>query len=553
MNIHPNNLVNAEIVFVLEIDWNGDVHRFSSFPVDVESDDGSISYIGRMNEPEVKFQTKIVGFNPEGDSIPMEIIFEGVDLVEQYWKGRKLDGSSCEIAMYTVRNGSVVQSYENRIPLYKGRIVQPIIGDPDQPSGRVTFSIENNLNTRRRRLLEQSSKIALLDFPDMHVESSEGKILPFVFGTPSDYPVVKSTNDVGSGSGAVSPAYLVKTAFSAGIDIVLTFANHPVNASTVTVHDFKGNIDSISVDVLNRTSDGSLYSAVDLTGSTIAHDGTAGVATDDFYYWIEYDDGGGFPNPYGDGTLSGGGDICRYMLELSGLDVDWSSWNGMSGILNRYRFAGYVNDPTVDAFDWMLENIVAFLPIEVINGERGIRPVLSLYHYANNFDPIFDFVEGDDIEIISPMVPMKEPDDIVNDLTLSFGWSGQSEIFRSRMQIKGTSGGQLTIVDPIAKMSFDRFGRREKELESYFVYDLNTASKILRDQIRINGLNAIGIEMDCHPRFGFLRVGDVVTLSSERLKMTRTIGQIVAKRWNGGRWRYILSIEENIFVNQETQ
>jgi len=549
MNIHPNDLLNADIVFVLEIDWNGDVHRFSSVPIDVPSDDGTVSFIGRMNEPDISRQTKIVGFNPDGDSVAMEIIFDGLDLVEEYWKGRKLDGARCEIAMFTVRNGDVVQTYENRIPLYLGNIVQPIIGDPNQPAGRVTFSIENNINTRVRKLLASNSKIDLLDFPDQQVESCEGKIIPFVFGDPSNYPVVKSDGTVGAGSGAVSPAYLTKTAFSAGIDIILTFANHAVTATDVTIHDFKGNIDTIATDVLNRNSDGTLVSAVDLAGSSIAHDGTAGTATDDFYYWVEYGDGGGFPNPYGDGALSGGGDVCRYILELSDLVVDWAAWNGMSGILNRYRFAGYVNDDTVDAFDWLLENIVAFLPIEIINGERGIRPVLSLYHYANHFDPVFDFVEGGDVEIVSPLVPLREPADVVNDVTLSFGWSGQSESFRTRMRISDTGGNQLSIKDSIAKTSVDRYGRRQSSLESYFIYDMNTASKVLRDRIRINALNAIGIEMDCHPRLGFVRVGDVVTLTSERLKMTSIIGQIVAKRWNDGRWRFILSIEENIFIN----
>ena len=117
------------------------------------------------------------------------------------------------------------------------------------------------------------------------------------------------------------------------------------------------------------------------------------------------------------------------------------------------------------------------------------------------------------------------------------------------MIINEISDGKLNIGDPISKASIDRFGRRQKTLESYFVYDMNTATKILRDQIRINALNTIGIEMDVHSRFGFLNVGDVVTLTSERLKMTSIIGQIVAKRWNGGQWRYILSIEENIFIN----
>ena len=47
MNVNPSELLNADIVFVLEIDWNGDVHRFSSIPIVVPSDDGSIPYVGQ--------------------------------------------------------------------------------------------------------------------------------------------------------------------------------------------------------------------------------------------------------------------------------------------------------------------------------------------------------------------------------------------------------------------------------------------------------------------------------------------------------------------------
>ena len=106
--------------------------------------------------------------------------------------------------------------------------------------------------------------------------------------------------------------------------------------------------------------------------------------------------------------------------------------------------------------------------------------------------------------------------------------------------------------DGISDISLSRFGLHEKEFELNYVYDVMTVSKILRDIVRIHGLGVNAVEVDAHGRFGFLRLGDVISLTSDRLHLTDHTCQIVSKTWNGGRWRYIVHIEENIFVNNRS-
>ena len=74
---------------------------------------------------------------------------------------------------------------------------------------------------------------------------------------------------------------------------------------------------------------------------------------DDRQVWVEWDDGGTFPNPVGDGDLKGAGDICLWLLSEITPDVDYERWNALRPYLNQYEFAGYVNDEKITIMQWL--------------------------------------------------------------------------------------------------------------------------------------------------------------------------------------------------------
>ena len=68
MKLAPSyvELLGCDIIFLVEIDWNGTPYRFSSMPVELEKDDGStISFNGAIEDPEFRLESSILGFNVE--------------------------------------------------------------------------------------------------------------------------------------------------------------------------------------------------------------------------------------------------------------------------------------------------------------------------------------------------------------------------------------------------------------------------------------------------------------------------------------------------------
>jgi hypothetical protein len=545
---------NSEIVFVLEIDFDDVKYFFSTKPIFVENDDDLIQYVGTMSEPNITEQTEIMGFNIESDSVSLELNFQGINLIEMFLTGRFLDGSHAEIAYYTIRDGVPLQTYDQRIKMFRGRIIDPIIGDPLRDVDYVAFSIENNLNGVNTKILDpQFFEMTTQNFPFIF-DNAVGKILPLVFGAVHNYPVIDSSGRVYFQSGLDVPAYLIQKQNPTG-QAIIGIANHEVTAGRITLVEGRGYEDTFNIGHIVR-NDGLVIASCDITGSGsstggVASDATVGKTFDDLKYYGKILDGGGMLNPYGEGFLEGGGDVCRFFLEKSKLEIDWDAWNGVASLLNRYKFSGYINDPDVNCLDWLKDNIIEFLPIEIVNGSNGIRPVVSLYHYTQNFDPLYHLTDSSDFQIVSPLNPISKPDKIVNDLTARFAWSGRFENFQTSIRISGESGSNgLHLDDPICRISSDRYGVKQETIEMYYVYDYITASKIIRDRVRIRAINPIGLEIEAVPVYGYLEIGDVVTLTSDRLVLVDAICQIVAKQWNGGNWKFIVNIEINKYINR---
>tara|TARA_R100000664_G_C2760064_1_gene150710 strand:- start:7556 stop:9250 length:1695 start_codon:yes stop_codon:yes gene_type:complete len=555
-----SDLRGVEICFLLTVEYFNIPYRFSTFPIDLKSTAGDVvQYSGMLGDPNISQRTRITGFDIEAETVSFEVVFP-FNVVNDWMKGRKLDDSVCELSMVTLRNNDVLQTYEDRIRLFKGRLIQPIIGDPNQPVGYVAFSVENSQNVKKTFIIDEEDRITNLSFEYQHFESAEGKLAPTVFGTPYNYPRPVTTG-LSVGAAECSPGYEVRQKNSGSPsgpfynDVWILIAAHEVEASSVFIHDFQNNVASVTV-ASEIDTFGNIVSICNINGTALKHSKILGINTDDIHYWIRWGDytgvstAGAHPNPFGTGLLEGGGDLCRWALEKTGLEVDWSSWNGISPLLNRYKFAGYINQK-VDALEWLETNIIEHLPIEVTNGPYGLTPIISLYHYSNHIQPIAHVIENGEFEIVSPITSMTEPSDIVNKPIINFAWGGKSDDYKTSLMIDPEKNDVNTasFTDPYSDISYSRFGLHEKEYDLNYVYDVNTAVKILRDKVRLYGLGVNVVEVNAHGKYGYLQLGDVLTLESERLGMTDHVCQIVAKDWKSGRWSFIIHLEENQHIN----
>jgi hypothetical protein len=566
--LHREELLGTFPVFLLEILWEGFTYRFASFGVEVASLEGSIYFGGGLNDPELEEKMDSIQADPESGSIAIEVVFP-VDLVQKYMEeGKSLESATAELSMVLEIDGAIIQSYEDRIKLFSGVVIQPIIGDPEQPTGYATFSIERNPLNAPKTLIPASWRIELgITFaasPEDIGQSSYGKIYSFVFGQAKEYPIQNKI--------FATPAYIIRRDRSSihttdpRADIIdLMIAGHDVEATAVEVVDFAGNTDTFNV---LKSTDllGQIYSYIRIQPySYVAPTYTKltdivtpfmeGNTTSNPEYWISWSGGGAFPNPYGAGSLSGGGDLILYMLSTSGVLVDLDSWNNIAQFLNAFIFAGYINDPEITSYEWIMTNIVEYLPVEIVNGFNGLRGVIPLYYKSTYIQPRINIELGSGAYLISAFEPINESDDIINRLQLKFAYNAVSKEYATRYNLNSSLQPEnYTYIDTnieSALLSHTRYGDRYTDKEALFVYDFRTAGKICTYLVRKNAFLKIGFSILADVQFGYLDIGDVVSIQSAKLYMDSVRVQIISKIWSDNSWIFGLVLEDNISMRQK--
>lgn len=571
--LHPNDIQGAELCFLLDVDWLGKTYRFSTVPIDItDTNTGELyRYNGGLGNPTIDQQTEFVGFDIDGSSIAMELTFNDVNWIAEWLHGRSLELAAAEVSMIIVDeyNGHTSFKYEDRVPLFLGKVKDPIIGTPTRPAGHIMFSIENSTNVKAIKMLDNSFEIDPYVFPGLDqraatlgriIETPIGQYVPFVFGALGEWYIRKS----GSGrfqilkdqdSARCSPAYIIDEAGSGGsLRIELIIAMGTVTAPRIRIWDQDGG-NFVNYVYTDTNADGTQYSYTWYEQGHVIEDNSfiPGLDEDQTFWvsWAEF--GEGIQDPLTGQSLGPAGNMSLYCLEQIGLEYDKEAWVGLVPVLNRYKFAGYINDPSILVFDWFKQNIVANLPIEVFNGPNGLTPRLNLYFTQDTIPANHYILESGMFEVQTGLQPLEvQP---VNKVTVKYGFTGRLEHYLSTVIIDPTYNGNDNAFiqrDPVSDMSYSRFGLLETVIELPFVWEMHTAYRIARDRIRMSALGAYGIEVSAFPQFGFLEVGEIIALTSHNLGLDEHKCQIVGKSWSGGKWNFVLQLEDNTLVNPST-
>ena len=561
MNIlfSEDDLIGSEICFLLTVEYLGKEYRFSTFPIELNDSRDNLThrYEGGLNDPSFTQSTKIVGVDLQGQSVSVELVFEELDWVAEWKNGRLLDHSSCILSMVAVRDGKSLHNEMNKIHLLIGKAVQPIFGVPNRSKGYITFSIQNDEVVSSVKFLRDSFEIDVYKFPNLDglVEFPKGKFAPFVFGglgtAPQRDTTGIETNLVTFNDKAhVSPAYIIDS-IGSGVSRSSHYliAGHEVASGTVRIFDQTGGNFRDHVQ-LGSDSDGNLFSFVRYQlGSVLENNSFVPALDNDQTFWVAWgEDSGGYEDITGN-LLTGGGDLCLYVLNLIGLDIDTAAWVGLKPVLNQYKFAGYVNDPQLDALQWLRKQIIEYLPIEVVNGPKGIKPVLNLYYYSQVLEPQYQIYTSGEFEIVTGLQPFDV--DVVNKIKIEFCYQGEFDSYLSTIEIdpQVEEDSAFVIKDQTARTSFERYGLQEEVLTIPFLWDLQTAFQIARDRIKQRALGVTGVEVEAVGKYGFLALGDVISLTSDNLGLKDHPCQVVRKSWNNGKWKFVLQLESNTIYN----
>tara|TARA_Y100001938_G_scaffold107205_1_gene146407 strand:- start:899 stop:1456 length:558 start_codon:yes stop_codon:yes gene_type:complete len=183
--------------------------------------------------------------------------------------------------------------------------------------------------------------------------------------------------------------------------------------------------------------------------------------------------------------------------------------------------------------------MIPYLPIEIVNGPMGLRPIVPMI-FSNNPQSRFDFFVDENCRVTSPITPSIDSDNILNEITLKYGYSGLYDKFL----------GYLTITESqYTTISKNRFGIRRGEIELEYITDFSTVQRIGKDILRSRALGYFTIDIEADFEYGYLYLGDIVTLTSPIHGINQIKSQIVAKQYAEKQWQYTLMIEDNPIVN----
>jgi hypothetical protein len=527
-------------IFLLEIDYSGQIFRLASDACNVPSNEGLLSYTGGLRQFDFSESMDIFSFDPESNNLSCAIDLDGIDLLFQMAAGNTIEGAKAEFS-YVVYDRSIVDNYENRIILLNGIIQQPQYGDPLESDNFLSVSISSEPFDRSRLILEPRLKIDQR-FANRDIDSADGKNWPIILGDPGSIIQADGTStEVYS-----VPAYCISSNSS---DIRAMLSAGKITATTAKIRDELGQTVTKSV-ITTIDSNGDAFSYIPIANSdTIAFPGTTINPTETSNEWFCSLDGG-IESPYQSGSLSGGGDICRWALSKTAQEIDDRACANLSGILNRYEFAGFINDGSISAWEWLSGNIIPYLPITVITGPQGIKPVLIQLWAIHLVNPVAIASIGiaQDWLQISAVETLQATSDLVNKSVVHYATKGFDD--DTSQQIVCTAFPQNDeIGSDYAVVSQNRYGLQEASTQADYVYSNNTATRIALDMVRSSALPIRAFSVVAGFEWGWLELGDVVEITNSRLHLFSHRMLVISKVWTGEAFQFKLIYEDSHITN----
>ena len=122
--MHPNDLLGGLPVFYVAFEYNSIQYRIAQNAITATQDGTTYQYTDGLLQFDF-VEAANIGGDVEANTVGCQLALPGVDVIELANRGLGLDGLQCEFGYYIWRNGELVQTYNERIVLYRGEIQQP--------------------------------------------------------------------------------------------------------------------------------------------------------------------------------------------------------------------------------------------------------------------------------------------------------------------------------------------------------------------------------------------------------------------------------------------
>lgn len=465
---------NAQRHWLLTLRFAGREWRWSSRAVVVFDADGDgIRFDGGLADPQISLELSGVGRSQESGSISLDLYWPE-SFAELVGYGHDPAAMTGELSLWAEG-----ETYEHRMVLISGRVEDPIYGDDDEP---VSLTLRPQEPQEGPLWPEPSLRVTEETWPNAD-DSALGRYYPQVFGAPGQYQQNPSRTTSGT------PAYVLARDAVTDEAISVLIAGHEVQADSVLIFDDDGASEAFTV---THIADGLGHTVATCTVSAAA---TIDLNSANFRAgWKTLGtgspaNGGGRLTRDRTGSMERAGDIIEFMLERAPQGVDLGRWARLRSTLNRYVLAGYIDEP-VRAWEWLEDNLLSWLPIQVMRGPAGRFPVLIDVDRVPERARFHLREDENCVRISRPEYQM--PGGICNEVRINYARRQKTGEWKGQVTVSGVeSDASDVVLDHRARVSVSRFqygdddnGVRAQELDLRMVYDRGTALRIGHDYVR---------------------------------------------------------------------
>lgn len=554
--IQPTDLIGTSPVWCLDLVFGGQTFRLSSEPVNVKNSAGAVlSYEGGLDVPEVRETLGRLRFQAPGLSATIRAVLP-VSVATIRRRGYDWLDATAELYLTAVATSDrrltvpmSILAHEEMWLQVEGDVRSPRYALPGQPVGAVEFTVQlAPWNTTTASVLPDDT-ITEARWPSADADAI-GKRYPLIIGHPGVY--VDSTGAQQSGAG--SPAYVLgRTGPNAD---KLLLAGHPRTGDPGV--DIINSVGTVYTTVADRSKDGegNAVTTADITGSPATFN--RGGAE----YFAAWTGAGGVTSDLSAKTMTAAPEVAAYFLERAGLRIDGPAWLALAGQIPTFEIAGYINDD-VTAWEYVQQHVLPVMPVAYRFTRQGLAPVVfdaalrtkqtAAHVRATDRRDAAGF--GDWVAV-SGLQMETEPEDVGKAYSVSMAQDVRtSEPVRvitwvgDGTGMVGRGSGSRRRGKLSGSMYLDQAATRgavaTESVTLGQVWDVATANAHAAWRSRLSSMPTEAADYDAPWHWGWLQVGDSVTIDDELKGMKNQIAVINGKVWAGDSWEFELIFDED--------
>ncbi len=504
--------LRGELYWVLSITWAGGTFYLSTDRLDITDGTDTIEATPDLvDAPAVEEALEIWSVEAPRLSVPLSFTLP-VSVPELVQAGHALDGALGELSQWA--EGT---AWSERRVIVQGQLVDPEYGAEWEP---VTCSLEEMIADTQTTLPLDS--IVIADWLAQAVSTNPaaqavdgGSVVPMVWGTP------------GGGTRPGSPTPIIG---AVGSTVYLGVACHYVDSFSVDIVDAAGTVQTCPIYYTDIREVFGQTRGMPIVAWVVVNTASTSLNLEDPLHAI-WDTGAALVDESAN-AIRGLGDLLSYVFRRSALRVDWGRMDAARSMLNAYATSGYIDEP-VTLGEYVTGVLADVFPFAMAAGPTGVYPY-SWPVYPPTSAAIASLDTGADPEIErAGRIAYEGSDEIATHIEIRYGWNPAKETYALTRRV----AGEVTTVDDIRTTirqlaaPFARYGNRRKVVETTVVHDDATAVRVGIAQAARFGQPSRRVQYSAPRKLGWLRRGDLVTLTDAEVAAADQLCLIEGVTW----------------------